>query len=190
MEISTTYIISQVFFVLNYVFLLLTYRVKSKKNILIFNTISGISEAIWFLLLWAFSGCSMIILALVRNVIIWYNDKKSNIILQNVSFVVILFSIIIFSVITYDWLYSILPGISWILYLYSIRQKNIKTYKILWIPVALCWILYNVFVFSIIWIIWDSCVLIYIVCSMFLMEDTQKIKSTFNHFLHTIWQKK
>lgn len=174
MELSITYIISQIFFVLNYIFLLLTYRVKNKKNILIFNTASGISESIWFLLLWAFSGCTMIMLSLIRNIIFWYNDKKSNIILQNISFIILFFSIIFFSIITYDWLYSILPWISWILYLYSIRQKNIKTYRLLWIPVELCWILYNIYICSIVWIIWDCCIFLYIVYGFFQVKNTKK----------------
>lgn len=174
MEISLTYILSQVFFVFNYIFLLLTYHVKTKKKILVFNTISCISDAIWFLLLWAFSWCSMIILALVRNIIFWYNDKKSNTTLHNISFIILFFSIIIFSIITYDWLYSILPWISWIIYLYSIRQKNIKIYRILWIPVALCWILYSFYIHSVIWFIWDSCILVYIIYNLFRAKNTQK----------------
>ena len=178
MEISLTYIVSQIFFIFNYVFLLLTYRVKTKKKILIFNTISCISDAIWFLLLWAFSWCSMIILALIRNILFWYNDKKSNITLHNISFIILFFSIILFSLITYNWLANILPWISWIIYLYSIRQKNIKIYRILWIPVALCWILYSFYIQSIIWFIWDSCILLYIIYNM-VLERTQKIKTNF-----------
>lgn len=178
MGIPIIYTISQIFMAFNYMFLLLTYHVKTKKKILIFNTISTISEAIWFFLLWAFSWCSMIILALIRNIIIWYNDKKSNTTLQNISLIILLFSIIIFSIITYDWLYSILPWISWIIYLYSIRQKNIKIYKILWIPVALCWILYNFFIYSIVWVVWDTCILTYITCSLL---QTKYVQNR-NHF--------
>lgn len=166
MELSVIYITSQIFFVFNYIFLLLTYHVKNKNKILIYNTMSWISESIWFLLLWALSGCFMIVLSLVRNVVFWYNNKKSNTILQNVSFIIFVFSIVISSIITYNWLYTILPGISWIIYLYSIRQKDIKTYRILWIPVALCWILYSIFIYSIIWIIWDSCIFIYIIYNL------------------------
>lgn len=173
MEISAIYITSQIFLIFNYMFLLLTYRAKTKKNILTFNSISTILEAIWLLLLWAFSWCSMIILALIRNILFWYNEKKSNVMLQNLSFLVLLFAVMVFSIITYNWLYTLLPGISWIIYLYSIRQKNIKTYRILWIPVALCWILYNVYIYSIVWIIWDSCVLIYIMYNLFQTKYAQ-----------------
>ena len=189
MTVSITYIISQFFLVLNYVFLLLTYHVKDKKKIIIFNTISTISEAIWFLLLWAISWCSMILLALVRNILFWYNKKTNSTILQNISLITILVSIVILSTITYNWLYTILPGISWIIYLYSIRQKNIKTYRILWIPVAFCWILYSFFIYSIVWIIWDSCILLYIIYKLFFTKLTRN-KINFLTIFNTIWPKR
>lgn len=189
METSITYIISQIFLIFNYTFLLLTYHVKEKKSILIFSTISTISEAIGFLLLWALSWCSMILLALIRNILFWYGDKKNSTTLKNASLTIILFSIIIFSIITYNWLYTILPGISWIIYLYSIRQKNIKTYRILWIPVALCWILYSFYIYSIVWIIWDSCILVYIIYNLSKTKHIQN-KINFLTILNIIWPKK
>lgn len=169
MEPFIIYIISQIFFVLNYIFLLLTYHVQNRKKIFIFNTISLISEAIWFLLLWARSGWYMLIFAFFRNIIVWYCNKKSNSV-RNISFIILCFTILIISALTYNGIYSILPWIAWIIYLYSLHQKNTNTYKILWIPVELCWILYNVCIQSIMWIVWDTCILTYIIYNLYTLK--------------------
>lgn len=50
---------------------------------------------------------------------------------------------------TYDGPLSLLSVAATVLYEISIWQNNTKVYKFLGIPVALCWMLYNIFIFSV-----------------------------------------
>lgn len=53
---TVTYILSQVFIIINYIFLVMTYQSKSRKNILIFNFCALIATGISYIFLSAYSG--------------------------------------------------------------------------------------------------------------------------------------
>ena len=66
---TITYILSQIFIIINYIFLVMTYQSKNRKNILIFNFVSLIASALSYMFLSAYSGLAMTIVAIIRNII-------------------------------------------------------------------------------------------------------------------------
>lgn len=71
------YIISQIFVIIQYSFIIATYYVRTKKEILIFNTLSAISAVISFLCLKAYSGCMMSFVSIFRN-LLFFNMKEKD----------------------------------------------------------------------------------------------------------------
>ena len=134
--ISTTYIISQVFVIIMYTLVSLTYYVSNRKTLLIMSFCAIVSEAIGYTLLHAYTGLAMCFVALIRNAIFLVDEKKNGkteiISKKDIAILLILFSItIISSIFTYDGIFSLLSVFATMLYTYSIWQKKTITYKIL-----------------------------------------------------------
>ena len=77
MELTPTYIISQVFTVIMYILLGITFYVKERKVVLILNFIATISIAIAYILLCAWTGLAMCIVVIIRNTICLLDEKKN-----------------------------------------------------------------------------------------------------------------
>ena len=77
MEMTVAYIASQVLTVVMYILLGITYQIQDRKKVLILNVISLIVNAIIYVLLDAYSGLSMCIVALVRNFIFLIDEKRN-----------------------------------------------------------------------------------------------------------------
>lgn len=133
---STTYIISQVFVIIMYTLVSLTYYVSNRKTLLIMSFCAIVSEAIGYTLLHAYTGLAMCFVALIRNAIFLVDEKKNGkteiISKKDIAILLILFSItIISSIFTYDGIFSLLSVFATMLYTYSMWQKKTITYKIL-----------------------------------------------------------
>jgi len=150
MEVS--YIISQIFVIIQYLLLIATYQAKTKKQILIFNSISSISAALSFIFLSAFSGCAISLLALLRNYLFYKQDNKINI--KKLLF--ILSILLILTIVTYDGMLSLMPSIGFLFYTFSVWQNDTKIYRIFGIPIELAWLTYHIYVFSIFGIILEG----------------------------------
>lgn len=165
MEIDQIYVMSQVFTVLMYALLGITYQVKSRRKILILSIFSNAFQGIAYLLLNAKSGFIMCILAILRDIFMMVisdkiKDEKTS---RNAYLgVIIVFYIgmIISAIFTYEGVFSMLSILATGIYTYSIWQKNEKVYKALGTPVGICWIAYNFFVKSIFGVILESIILI------------------------------
>lgn len=162
---SLTYILSQVFTIINYALLGVTYYAKDRKKILVIGFLSIIANAIAYILLNAWTGVAMCVVALIRNIIFWMDEKKNGkretINKKDIIILVILYSTIIVSTIfTYDGFLSLLSVFATSTYTFSVWQKKTNIYKLLGIPVGILWILYNIYVKSIFGIILESILLI------------------------------
>lgn len=165
MEITTTYIISQVFAILMYVLLASTYYLKSRKAVLIINILSMIAQAISFIYLKAYTGLAMDIVAIIRNIVFMIDEKKNGKREQNTKKDVIILALlyiitILLSIFTYNGLPSLFSVLGTFLYTYSVWQKNTNTYKLLGIPTSVSWIAYNIYIKSIFGGILESIVLV------------------------------
>lgn len=162
---SLTYILSQIFTIINYTLLGLTYYAKDRKKILVISFLSMIANAIAYILLDAWTGVAMCVVALIRNIIFFIDEKKNGkretINKKDVVILIVLFSSIIISTIfTYDGFLSLLSVIATMIYTYSVWQKKTNIYKLLGIPGGILWILYNIYVKSIFGVILEAILLI------------------------------
>lgn len=160
-----TYILSQVFIIINYILLALTYYAKDRKKVLILSFSSIIATGMSYIFLNAWSGLAMCVIALIRNIIFLLDEKKNGkrdtINKKDVFILIILYIIsIISAVFTYDGFLSLLSVFGTMLYTYSVWQKKTDIYKLLGIPVGILWILYNLYIMSIFGIILETMLLI------------------------------
>lgn len=153
------YILSQIFVTIYYVFVIVTYQMKDRQKILLVNMISLVAMGISYLCLQAYSGMSMIVLGMIRNIMFFFdekNGKTDKITSWNVVELIILFALsIVFSVFTYEGPLSMMPVIGTLLYTISIWQKNTRIYKILGIPIGIAEITYNIYIKSILGVMFE-----------------------------------
>lgn len=172
--ISTTYIISQVFVIIMYTLVSLTYYVSNRKTLLIMSFCAIVSEAIGYTLLHAYTGLAMCFVALIRNAIFLVDEKKNGksdkITKKDVIILIILYAIAIVSAIfTYEGVLSLLSVVGTMLYTYSVWQKKTIVYKFMGIPVGISWIIYNIYIMSIFGIILET-VLLFCSTSGYILE--------------------
>lgn len=165
MSLEATYILSQIFTIINYMLLASTYYVKNRKKILIISFMSLLANAIAYILLNAWTGVAMCLVALIRNIVFLIDEHKNKqankITKKDIIILIILYIIsIISAILTFDGYLSLLSVFATMLYTYSVWQKNPKTYKLLGIPVGILWILYNLYVKSLFGIILESTLLV------------------------------
>ena len=165
MNWGTTYILSQIFTVLMYVLLAITYFLKDRKKILMVGFASLIANALEYIFLFAWSGVATCIFALIRNIIFLFDEKKNGksdtIRKKDILILIILYIILIISaIITYDGFLSLLSIFATMIFTYSVWQKKTIIYKFCGIPVGILWIMYNIYVMSLFGIILESILLI------------------------------
>ena len=152
MTITWTYIWSQILTLVEYGLLGATYFAKRRKLVVILDTISMAAGIGAYILLGADLGLAMSVVILVANFYYLYDEgrrgKNHKLKLRDYVFLALVLAIIA-AVWTYDGPLSLLSVAATVLYEISIWQNNTKVYKFLGIPVALCWMLYNIFVFSV-----------------------------------------
>lgn len=179
MELTISYILSQVFTIVMYVLLAITYYAKDRKKILILSFLSLIANGVAYFLLSAWSGLAMCIVALIRNVIFLIDEKKNGkrdkINKMDIAILIILYAIAVGSaVFTYDGPLSLLSVIATMLYTFSVWQKKTNIYKLLGIPIGILWVAYNIYVMSIFGIILESVLLICSTTGYLLEKRKQK----------------
>ena len=168
MELTTAYVLSQIFTIITYVLLAMTYYAKNRKAVLTLSFASLITNGLEYVFLSAYSGLAMCIVALIRNIIFLVDEKKNGKrdtnTKKDVVILVILYIISIASaVFTYDGFLSLLSVFATMLYTYSVWQKKTNIYKLLGMPIGVLWILYNIYVQSLFGVILEA---ILLVCSM------------------------
>jgi len=165
MDWNLFYILSQIFTVINYVLLALTYYAKDRKKVLIINFLSLVANGIAYIFLNAWTGLAMCIVALIRNIIFLIDEKKNgkreSINKTDVIILIILYAISIISAIfTYDGFLSLLSVFATALYTFSVWQKKTNIYKLLGIPIGILWVLYNIYIMSVVGIMLETILLI------------------------------
>lgn len=179
MEWTKAYIISQIFTIIMYALLGISYYAKDRKTILVLNFLSLIANAVAYVLLEAYTGLAMCIVAFFRNIVFLVDEKKngvkSEIGKKDIVWLIIFYILIVIStVFTYEGLLSLLSVIATMIYTYSVWQKKTNVYKFLGIPVGILWILYNIYVKSIFGVILETLLLICSITGYIL--DKRKMK--------------
>lgn len=160
MQLTVTYVLSQVFVIINAALLMITYQLKTRKAILVVSFMALIANGIVYTLLEAWSGLAMVFVAMTRNIIFMIDEKKNGksnkITGKDVVILVVLYIIAIISaVFTYEGILSMMSVVATMLYTYSVWQKKTNVYKILGIIIEIVWIIYNIYICSIMGIVLD-----------------------------------
>lgn len=184
MNLSVVYILSQVFTIITYALLALTYYAKDRKKVLTLSFLSLIANGIAYIFLSAWTGFAMCIVALIRNIIFLIDEKKNGkreeINKTDIIILIFLYTTsIIFAIFTYDGFLSLLSVFATCLYTFSVWQKKTNIYKLLGIPIGVLWILYNIYIKSIFGIILETILLI---CSItgYLLEIKKENNNKYN----------
>lgn len=177
MNWEITYILSQIFTIITYILLAITYFAKDRKMVLIISFLSLIANGIAYIFLNAWTGLAMCIVALVRNIIFLVDEKKNGkrekINKTDIIILIVLYIILVISsIFTYDGFLSLLSVFATALYTFSVWQKKTNIYKVLGIPIGVLWILYNIYIMSIFGIILETILLISSITG-YLLERTK-----------------
>lgn len=165
MSWSVPYIVSQIFTIIMYILLGISYQVKNRRNVLILSFLSLLANGVAYIFLSAWTGLAMCIVALIRNIIFLIdetkNGKRQEVTKVDIAILIALYIISIVSAIfTYDGIFSLLSVFATMLYTYSVWQKSTKVYKLLGIPVGILWVCYNLYIVSIFGILLETILLI------------------------------
>lgn len=150
------YIASQIAGFIAFILSLIAYHQKKKNKIFKTMMIANVLDIVHYVLLGAYSGCLTKVIALVRNELIIVKEKNKK--FNNGIILILLFIIYLISgIVTYKNIYSMLPILAAMIYLYFIWNGNeLKVKKVAFYCYFL-WLIYNIFVFSIAGII-SNCV--------------------------------
>lgn len=179
MELTATYIFSQIFFLMNYIFLMITYQIKNRKLIILFNMCSCLSMVVAYILLKAYAGLAMVFVAITRNIIFAIDEKINgkNEITTKKDFIImgfLLTACIICAIPTYESLWSLAAIAATMAYTISACQKNIKVYRWMGILSGSLWILYNIYIKSIVGIVFELVLLISVVVGLIRIYKREK----------------
>lgn len=174
-ELTLSYIFSQIFTVAEYGLLGWSYLAKKRRVVVILDIASMACGIVAFILLGADLGMAMSVIILLANFYYLWEESSSRITSSRISssqvkrrremrrwtvLVVVLTGIGVVTWLTYDGSLSLLSVAATVIYEISIWQKSTRVYKFLGIPVALCWMTYNGFVASIFGVICEAVMLV------------------------------
>ncbi len=168
---STYFILSQVFVVLNYLLMAFSYVFKKRVWILLFSFLSLIANAVSYLFLSAWTGLAMVCVALLRNIIFLVqnknDDKSTKITKADWVVLVVLYAISIgIAIFTYDGILSLFSVLATMLFTFSIWQKNTLVYNVLGIFVSMTWIIYDAFIWSPFAIVCEICMMTFMIVTL------------------------
>ena len=146
------YITSQIFGICAFVISLMGYHRKNKRKILVSMVTANILNFIHYLLLGGFSGCITKVLAIFRDCFIIKKEKNDKL-SKNLYLFIFVILYIGASFFTYNGILSMFPLLGALVYTIVIWNGNeIQIRKIAFFCYFI-WLIYNIFVFSIIGII-------------------------------------
>lgn len=174
------YVCSQVLAVISTVVIGVSYLAKDKKNIMLLCVVYCFFYSGHYLLLNAYTGTLMTLISAARNVWFYFNAKKNR---NNPKFSLMLFLLmaIIFGIISYQDTFSIISIIASLLSTYSIWQKNVKLYRILAVPVSVCFIIYAAHINSFLSIL-TECILL-VIEIVGIIQYSSKTKKVVNRIM-------
>lgn len=171
-DMSSTYVLSQLFIVVAYSLFGMSYIAQNRKTILVCSSCSLVAEGVGYILLFAWGGLAMVVIAGIRNLIFFGQaklfGKRPH--LQKyewVSLVFVLLLGVLGSVITWNGVLGTFAIVAGMIYAYSIWQKNDKVYDVLGIFACVFLIVYNVFIGSLFGVILESVLMFWIILATF-----------------------
>lgn len=179
MELTATYIFSQIFFLMNYIFLMITYQIK-KRNIIVFlNLLGCLSMMMAYILLDAPAGLAMVFVSIARNIIFVIDEKvngKNSVTMKKdyIIMAVLLIACALCAIPTFEGVWSLAAIGATMAYTISACQKNIKVYRWMGIISGSLWILYNIYIESIVGIVFELVLLIAVIVGLVRIYKSEK----------------
>lgn len=150
MELTLNYVLSQIFSLLCFACFGITFFSKNQKKIRFLGILMNVFQAISYMFLGATSGYAMLIIAIIRNLIFFKLNEQEYTTSYKLLLFALLLIITITGALTYTNIFSLLPVIAIVIYSIGVWQKSPKLYKLLSIPNCLLWVIYNLYVASVI----------------------------------------
>ena len=166
MNVTLTYILSQILVGIYYLIYSWTFHLKDSNKILIFGIIATIISSISYVLLKAYTGMAMCLVAIIRN-LLFTKDKKN---ILNLSLIFLL--TLVASLLTFDNYFCLFNIIATLIYTYALWQKDTKTYKMLGIIVNGLMIIYDIYIKSVLGVILISIAFISSILGFFKEKET------------------
>lgn len=171
MELTATYIFSQIFFMINYIVLMVTYQIKNRKAIVLLNLTGCLSMLVAYILLKAYAGLAMVFISIARNIIFMIDEKingKNDVTTKKdyIIMFVLLTACVLCAIPTYESIWSLAAIIATMSYTISACQKNIKVYRWMGIISGLSWVIYNIYIQSIVGIVFELVLLIAVIVGL------------------------
>ena len=174
-----TYIFSQIFAVMAYIFFALSFFTKNKRNILFFNLGSTVCFLIQYIFLNGMGGVLVNCVGIVRCILFYIDDKKQ--LKNNIWSLVIclvLFSACSAGAIT-SWL-EIIPVVSAFIFTFALWQKKVLVYRWIAVVCSVLWITYNIVHASLFGIVGEGIVFVVEVASVIRIYIENKKRSSTN----------
>ena len=168
--LSVTYILSQVFTIMMFICLGISYYSEDRKNVIGLNIFAQIFQGISTFLLKGFTGTVMSLVMIINNVVLYIKNKKNKKMTKSESLIIfiIIFAIIIgSSIVTYNEILSLLSVLATIVLLVGIWQEDMKNYRIMGIIGSFLWLFYYIYLKSIFAIILESILIIATIISYY-----------------------
>lgn len=183
---TTEFILSQVFIILNYCFYAVTFLVKKRNLILTFGFLGLTSTAISNCFLSAWTGVAMAAFSMARQLTFLIQNKlrkdKNNINkITKVDYITIsvLFVLsIVLAYFTYQGPLSLLSVVGALLSTFAVWQKNTMVYKVMSVFASICFVAYYAFIGSTFGYILESILILFEIAGI--IKESRKNKSTKN----------
>lgn len=142
------YICSQIFGILSLIVTLISYHLKTKKQIFKGMCVANVLDITHYLLLNAYSGLTTKVMALIRNIFILIKEKNQKL-NSNLFLLLFIIGYIILGIITFENKFSLLPMIAAIVYMIGVWNGGELAIKRIAFLCYFLWLIYNVSVMSI-----------------------------------------
>lgn len=169
---TVSYILSQVFVIVGIALYAITFLLKTKKSVLIVGLIGVMLNTISFVLLGAYTGALVNVVAMVRSIWFFCEEKKGK--RTWVSLTVVMTLIVIATIFTYGSIIDLLPLVAGLSYAFACWQKNISLYRWLGILVSVIYIIYDIFFNSIFGVVSESIAIICAIIGLILGQVKKK----------------
>ena len=157
------YVLSQIALVLAYIGYGMSYVSKNRKNILLCNFVSTLFFISAYIFLDAKSALYINLLSVVRQALLLIQEKNQSPKMYIYVFFLNMISTILVGVLTYEDIFSTLPALATIIFVYSSWQKSISMYRLCGIVIELNWLAYGIYLKSIVSIVMEAIILIAVI---------------------------
>ena len=156
------YVLSQVFTAISYALYGSSYLTKNRYMLLVNTMLSSVFFIVAYTLLGATSAVYINVLSIIRQILLLIQEKNQSQRMYVYVFFFNVISTILVGVFTYEGIFSALPALGTLIFVYSSWQKDIKMYRLCGIFIEFNWLVYGIYLRSVVSIVME-CILVPVV---------------------------